>query len=292
MDKLRHTLIQKWFIYLDDTPVFRDSDDFILSRPPQPRRRPLSAGVALPSALDRRTAAGCAETDGFAVRYEYSCTTGMAVLAETVHEQSVPAADERADVIIHRKSIRGVRGKGSVGGGERGMGLVPSPGAARPLLRIAGGFAVPAVRRLAASPSDPFAGLFVGCLKATDPVRRFSAGLGLTFLGVLFADLDATAMRVGRFSASPGDALPRPLVRRGGPPVRVVLASPRAAVAARRGRGFLVVVLVRCLSARARDAFLGLFARRGEAPAFVRTLVPVWHVQHRYRALSTSLQRW
>ena len=62
--------------------------------------------------------AGGAEGDCLAVRYEHGRPARMAVLAEAVHEQPVPAADKRADSVVHQKSIRRRRGKGFIKRGK------------------------------------------------------------------------------------------------------------------------------------------------------------------------------
>ena len=224
----------------------------------------------------------------------------MAVLADTVHEQSVPAADERADSVVHQKSVGGRRGKGFSRRGRRGS--APSPGAAggtapgaaraRTLLRGAGDFALTAVRCLAAGPGHTLSGLRIGCLEATLLVRCLAAGTSDALACRLVRCLKA-ALPVRRFAACPGHAFPRRLIGRGEAATRGLPGPLRATRGpVRRVRKALVTGLVRCPAALAGDALLGRHIRRGHAPALVRTLFTTRHVQHRYRPLSRSLQRW
>lgn len=77
------------------------------------------AGLASP--LDRRTTARGAVADSLAARPVHGCPARMTGTAETGDEQSIPPADERADPVVHQKSIGRLRGKG-FSRGRRGRG--------------------------------------------------------------------------------------------------------------------------------------------------------------------------
>lgn len=66
----------------------------------------------LTSPLDRRTKARGAVTDIVAARPVHGCPARITGTAEAGDEQPIPPADERADPVVHQKSIGRLRGKG------------------------------------------------------------------------------------------------------------------------------------------------------------------------------------